>query len=473
MKGYMGGGLAGINFIEEPPFNAAYTDRTRALTQERAAELQADRARFEMDEARRNREEAMSTDRALRDVVRARTSPTAPVPSSSAPAMPPVGPEAGAAAPPPVPIAPPTVAPAPQVAPQATSLASQTAGRLAQVRGGGAKAFTLLEAQQKQQDYHEEMAIKALGTGDLETFRFYQAKSGLKLPPEVLQSAEARANFARAMDIAKTNYRDDPAQGQAFAQTFMATPGDFQAKLTAGAAKAGPPRSKPNWTATTVVQNGQQVLAFYDSNSRGMPDVHATGMVKEPAAAWTPAYTTGPDGRAMISGFNTLTGEVKEGSVQAAPRPASGAGARSSAWTQQFLSRKTANPGMSDAEIIAQMDTGKAPHEKALWQKAVMEAARQQDVMGKPVNDTPEKLQAAAERIVNAYIQGTGAAAAVSAKPAPSRAAVLPAVGAGRTTQRGPDGRDYPTVSSQAEYDALPPGATYFHAGKGKFLKKG
>lgn len=41
------------------------------------------------------------------------------------------------------------------------------------------------------------------------------------------------------------------------------------------------------------------------------------------------------------------------------------------------------------------------------------------------------------------------------------------------TTQRGPDGRDYPVVSSQAEYDALNPGDTYYHAAKQQFLRKG
>ena len=39
-------------------------------------------------------------------------------------------------------------------------------------------------------------------------------------------------------------------------------------------------------------------------------------------------------------------------------------------------------------------------------------------------------------------------------------------------TETGPDGNKYPVVNSQEEYDALPPGSTYFHGAERRFKKK-
>lgn len=601
-------GLAGIRFIDESPFAQGYSDRAGSLTRQRASEVQADRAQYELDEAQRARAEAEASDKAMREAVLSRTSPVAPAPATAAPVLAPlhaqpmpVAPQGEAAAPA---AAAPAPSPAPASAPvapavQPTSLHGDAAARLARTKGGGARAFALLEAQQKQQDQWEEMAVKALGVGDLETFRYYQAKSGLQIPPDVLQSAEARANFARALDIAKTNYRDDPAQGQQFAQMFMSTPGDFQAKLMAAAEKVGPPRSKPNWTATTVYQNGVGVLAFYDANSREQPQVNVTGIQNHKGAEpnFSPQPIVRDDGSTGVGAFNVRTGEVKDTGTKMAARPSGGAsknmlvkigqnsgmlydaahegpgqdgeavivlpaaeasrlaiakgnnatreriatitgdyglarqdmtnqgrvqaidakggwdsaltdqrgqnalelqgkrnegamavaekraqggaGGRSSAWMQQFQARKAANPGMSDAEIIAQMDTGKAPHEKALWQKAVMQAAREQDMMGKAVNDTPEKLQAAAERMVQAYQKGVGGVTNLGAQTLPPPAQPQPAAPAPVSarpvaqqvvTQLAPGQnagapvgtRENPMVpKTQADIDNAPPGTVF------------
>lgn len=239
--------LAGVHFIQDPPFNAGYSERMRDLQSRDAADAARERDQFAIDEARRQAAEAQAVDKAYRDVAAARTSPVGPAPLSAASPIEPLAVGQGQAAP---------IAPAPVTSRSSPVLATQTAGVLSRTPGGGKAAMAMLELQQRQQDGWEEMAIKALGTGDLETFKFYQSKSGLQLPPEAMRSAESRANFARAMDIAKTNYKDDPAQGQAFAQTFMGTPGDFQAKLMAASERAGPPRSKPNWTATIAAQSG-------------------------------------------------------------------------------------------------------------------------------------------------------------------------------------------------------------------------
>lgn len=612
--------LGDIRFIDNNPATEGYTQRAGALTSQRAAEVQADRLQADLDQQQRQRAIDQGIDSAMADVVRARTSATAPAPSSPGatvaplPAAPaqamPQTPREGTAVPDTLPLAPAPqpqpVAAAPQAAPQ-PSLAMQAAGRLANVRGGGKQAFTLMQAQQQQQDHWEEMAIKALGTNDLETFRYYQQKSGLQLPPEVLQSAEGRANFARAMDIAKQNYHGDPQQGQVFAQTFMATQGDFQTKLAAAAQKAGPPRDKPNWTATTVYQNGQGVLSFYDSNSRGMPQVQQTGLVnhkpaepyfspqpivredgstglgafdihsgkvtdtgqkmgarptggmaknmlvkmgqnsgtlydathegpgqdgeavitlpadqasrlavakgnqmsREKIATITGDYglaktELGNEGKATVANINGQWGAAKvdqqganslatqklrnEGALAVAEkRGQAGSAGKQSAWVQQFNQRKAANQGMSNAEIIAQMDTQKQPHERALWAKAVVAADKEADMAGRKINDTPEKLQAAAERTFAVMKKGGAQpaaqpaqpptaqpAGAASARPETEQVVTQPAPGHNAAkTQKGPDGKDYPVASSEAEYAALPPGSVYFNAVKGKFLTKG
>jgi hypothetical protein len=316
----MNNSLGSINFLTTNPMTDGFQQRAAALTSQRAAEVQADRAQFEMDEAHRTRAQAAQTDKALSEVVLSRTSPQAPAPASPGATVEPlpdqpgmelkpgggmqaIGTRAGAV---PAVVAP-HATPAPQQAGQ-RSLYTDAAHKMA-LAGRGTKAMQLLEIQQKQQDQNEEMTIKALGDPnfDPQVFKYWQQKSGLQLPPEVVQSAEARGNFARAMDIAKQNYKDDPAQGKVFAEAFMATPGDFQAKLQTASLKAGPPRTKPHWTATTVMQNGQQVLAFYDTNSGS---VKVTDHQK-PENAYGTQFLTDPESGEAYS--------LAPGSTQARP----------------------------------------------------------------------------------------------------------------------------------------------------------
>lgn len=357
--------LGDIRFIDDNPASTAYAQRAQALTSQRAAEAQAERQQFEMDEARRTAAQAEATDKALADVVLARTSPTAPAPANpgTAQATPlpeqpgmelkpgggvqPIGVQAGAT---PVPAAPQAQAAQP-------SLYSDAATKLAKA-GRGGHAMRLLEAQQKQQDQWEELAIKALGTGDMETFAFYQKKSGLQLPPEVMQSAEARGNFARALDIAKQNYKDDPAQGQVFAATFMATPGDFQAKLQAAASKAGPPRTKPHWTATTVMQNGQQVLAFYDANTGA---VRVTDYQK-PENGYGTQYMTDPNsgeaymlqpGSSQLRPITKPDGTVFTGTKMGTPGKGAGKPVKIGALTGNLYADDHQGPGANGEDVVS------------------------------------------------------------------------------------------------------------------------
>lgn len=86
----------------------------------------------------------------------------------------------------------------------------------------------------------------------------------------------------------------------------------------------------------------------------------------------------------------------------------------------------------------------------------------QQDISnsGRPVSE----LQEEATRIVDQML-ASGVTAAPEQAPAPPPAA--------QETRQAPDGNEYPVVSNEQQYDALPPGSVYFHAGQGQFLTKG
>jgi len=117
---------------------------------------------------------------------------------------------------------------------------------------------------QERSDQMEELAITAAASGDDLTYQYATQQLGRSVIPQQLEADRAsRASYARAATVAKDLYEGDPQRGQAFVVAFMATD-DLQGSLQ----QAGPPADKPNWTTETLVQNGQRVLAFVDSNSQ-------------------------------------------------------------------------------------------------------------------------------------------------------------------------------------------------------------
>jgi hypothetical protein len=132
--------------------------------------------------------------------------------------------------------------------------------------------------------------------------------------------------------------------------------------------------------------------------------------------------------------------------------------------------------------------------------------SNQKDMAGRQIYDTPEKQAAALaayEKFVAGDTQGAlkdlrstapkteadqpgwmertvkglfGSAGADKPAKAPSGAKTPESAQGGDQpgkTRAAPDGKEYPEVTDQAGYEALLPGAIYWHAGKGQFLRKG
>jgi len=147
----------------------------------------------------------------------------------------------------------PTAAPAAPVAAGATPQASARplAGvqenvlrELAGVRGGGAAALNMIQrggaGQQRQLERDERMAMMALQRGDLATYRFYAARSGIELPEEVLNNAAQRRLIGDAGLMAGRFYPRQQGQQQRFIQAYLQTGGDLNAaRAAAGTPGAG------------------------------------------------------------------------------------------------------------------------------------------------------------------------------------------------------------------------------------------
>lgn len=304
--------LPEIRFIDESPFNAAYNTRMGQFASQRTSEVAADRMQFETDRDRRKMAEDEAVDTAIRDAIRAQptrfgeeyfvpsgTTKDAPV-STSMMAAKPVPGAPGTLPGPAVPSKAAFPAPAPAMAAmpapaapagspgQATNPAAQRfslerdiASRLAKVKGGGAKALTVMEVARQQEDRWAESAIMAMGNGEIEVFRYYQKKlerAGDPLPigEDIVKNAAARKMFATALTNINTMYKDDQEQGHVFLKAFLETPGDDMTKLKAAVQRAGAPRSKPDWTMATVLRNGQYWNEFYDKHQRTKPEFTGT-----------------------------------------------------------------------------------------------------------------------------------------------------------------------------------------------------
>lgn len=211
--------------------------------------------------------------------------------------------------------------------------ADPMAQSLSQVPGGGRAAFEAQQRADQQREKAYEQAIRALGTGDMTTYRAIKGQHGLDVAPELEQDAELAGAFARAVDTGTKLYRDDPEQGQVYVQAFMAAPGSWPERYNAAVQKAGIPRSKPNWTKVELDGEAGPVLGFYDQNSPGTPQVTSTGqpVYKSPlrgiGAQYAPVTVLDENGMPVVGAFDKRSGGVTPTDQGAFIKPSSGAGA--------------------------------------------------------------------------------------------------------------------------------------------------
>ncbi|MBK8200429.1 MAG: hypothetical protein IPK75_18935 [Acidobacteria bacterium] len=259
-----------------------------------------------------------NADTALRAAI---TNAGAPPQMPSAPAA---QPSQGGAMPSPAPLAAPSQAPnAPAAAPSQGVLSSvgrrqpDYVGELAKAPGGGRLAAAMQQQQSAQADRYAELAIRALGTGDIAGYELYSQKAGFALPPEIVDNAEQAQAFARGTDLADKIYGNDHEQAYKFIQSFMGAAGSPQQRFVSALGATGAPREKPNWTTQQVMSAGNEVLAFYDANSRGTPQMHVTDIQKyrPSTSTWTQAPTADANGNPTVGSFNSQTGQVQQGTV--------------------------------------------------------------------------------------------------------------------------------------------------------------
>lgn len=138
------------------------------------------------------------------------------------------------------------------------------------------------EAQAREQDEAEATAIEALASGDMVTYQYWSKKANLSLPEGMIRTAEDAQRTGQGMKVAEKLYGEDPAAAQKFLVAYMQNGGD----LTGAIQVAGVPRGKENWTMVDLVQDGQTVLARFNTD---------TGAIDIPTQGGQP-YVTKPTG---------------------------------------------------------------------------------------------------------------------------------------------------------------------------------
>jgi hypothetical protein len=200
-------------------------------------------------------------------------------------------PRGGGAMPGTAPTAAPTIPASTGATPQATArplagVQENVLRELAGVRGGGAAALNMIQrggaGQQRQLERDERMAMMALQRGDLATYRFYAARSGIELPEEVLNNAAQRRLIGDAGLMAGRFYPRQQGQQQRFIQAYLQTGGDLSAaRAAAGTPGAGggsggrqPPQPRPTRQSQVWRQGanpGEEELVMVDPTNPNAP----------------------------------------------------------------------------------------------------------------------------------------------------------------------------------------------------------
>jgi hypothetical protein len=367
-----------------------------------------DRTTDRLDQ-RRRRQQAEDLDTAIRggiSEIYADQPPAAPVPPMAG------QPPAGAPAQPDPPAAPPsggglslTVTPPPRPAPQPAARSTgfePVIRRVAATPGGGAQALQLAVSERQRQDrdrvqreQEERLAVQALGRGEMGVFDYYSRRTGLQIPPEIVQSDQARRLFAVGSDTAFRFYRDAPDQAMQFVQAYIQSGGD----VTRAYAAAGAPARRPNITIRAVQDGHEQALALIDGqgNVRGYATDASGNRLR-------PVPTRASGGGAGAAGGRPLDREVRRNMlVQAGIDEQTAAG---------IAAGIVPTPG----QVLS------------IAQRVQAAVNRETDgVMNRPRFATPEAQAAETQRRLDdlipnwrTIVQGQGGGAGSAAAPAPS-----------------------------------------------------
>jgi hypothetical protein len=137
------------------------------------------------------------------------------------------------------------------------------AREVARVPGGGALAMHLMQMaeqgdvrNQTAGEALERLALTQAAHGDTQGAQYFAARAGLRLPPELLQSAD----FAHGALLAERLYRDEPDQAGRFAIEYGRSGGNMEQAFQA----VGPPRSNPHYTLHQLYDADRTLLLRMD-----------------------------------------------------------------------------------------------------------------------------------------------------------------------------------------------------------------
>ncbi len=307
--------------------------------------------------------------------------------------------------------------------------------RLAQTPGGGRTGLQLVGADMagartdqartdrlsredmNRRDQIEQQAMQALARGQVDVGRYLLQQAGSTLPPEVTQNMETTQRFAQGATMARSVYGNDRAGAARFVREYLKT-NDPAAALSAAGDPVGQSAGRPIWVD--------------DGNGR------AAGFLVDP--------TTGQS-RPILD---------HEGN-QVIRAPGQGQQGRAADQARRMEMLRAA--GFTEQEVNAAVGGAALPQAK--MRDTLIKVQRQ--VADDFSIDDRKKPAAVIERMNLMFGEGwqdrmRGQQSAPSAPAAPIPAAP---VDPGRT----------PTITNDAEYNALPPG-TIFIGPDGKRRKK-
>ena len=458
----------GLTFIEQSPFTRAYRSGLQAAQARESNEASLAQSRFNLDEAQRKSEQERAIDEAIRGGLGrfyagqqppaaggvAAGQPPAVSGPSQAPAAAPVAPIAAAG---PAAAAPP--APAAPAAEQPAGLRGILAQELSQVPGGGLAAAEMsLSELDRQQEIAQQTFEIALENPD--AAEAFAAQNGMPLPPEL--QAIIR----------------DRSMSQAIANLF-----DYAKEIYPGAINA---RQRWEFIQTSL----QAMIEEMGGPAQGVaapaitPQTFTREDLPEPEVAeqeFAPNFQIYPgkdaQGNSGTYIFNTRTGETEFRPGEDINRFASQIrGGNLSVFEQKRQAWLAVNTG--DEAGALEYASGRARMSDANLRVAAYRLAVQ-EARGQFTPASQPEVDARAREIYQILLSGSEEQTGLPTPQTQAEGAGaegpgffernLPFLYSGDEEAAAPE---YPTVRTQQEYDAVPPGTSYIDANDGRVYQK-
>lgn len=341
--------------------------------------------------------------------------------------------------------------------------------RLAQVRGGGQAALNVMGRDNARRDQMTTQMFQMMEKGNLHQAQYLAKQIGFQLPPEAWADVNNIRQLGQAAKFMPL-YANDRASFSAMLRDVMLRADQTGQWDWLGAHSRNPPRSATGVKIAEVEGAvGRKLQPDEVMQVAGVRPAGAAGGGRQP----TLRAMQDPDDGEWYWGYPGAGGQAQfvhnaNGQRMLAPPPRD----NSTAFMKEFgfLVAQGQSPEQAIATLRSRRGPGADEQQFRLFEQAAKQAASEKTMTGRPLHDTPEKMEARIQQILQGGQQARAGAMPPAAPAQPQVPQLQPAY-PGRPGALGSDTNPYKVTTPQ-EHAQLPPGAVFLDPGDGQLYRK-